>query len=111
MEQADISVGDTVVPYEDETLKVKVVRISQDRFLVTYQRVGTGENLLVFRVNAGPKPNSIDLDEFDSSFWKVTVDGQERPSDSLEEILFSEEIANTKVLREEREIAFETENS
>ncbi len=105
-----LSVGDVKIPYEDEQIRVKVVAVSKETLLVTYERPDTGENVFVIRANAGPQPNSIDLDEFDPSFWTVTVDGENRPAENLPQILSNNEITKTRVLRERREIALETEN-
>jgi len=103
----ELSVGDSKIPYEDDELTLKVVRIGEDEFLVTYQRTDTGETLMSMRVSAGAEPNYIET--LDSSFWNITVDGEERPSEDLEQILAEEKITNTEVLREQKTVAFQTE--
>jgi hypothetical protein len=103
----DMSVGDTEIPYEDDEVTMKVVRVSEKSFMIAYRRTDTGENLFVMQVNTGSKPNSIS--ELDRSFWTITVDGEEYPADRVEEILSAKNIASTGVRLQDREIAFETE--
>lgn len=104
----DLSVGDTKVVYKDDDIRLKVVRVSKSSILTVYERPESGYNLLVLELDLETGDTSFNLDELEPSFWTVFVDGNQRDSREIKEIIESEKIVETKIEREDRKIVFTT---
>lgn len=104
----DFPVGNSIVPYQDEHVRVRVIRISETEFLTVYERPETGHNLLVLRFDSEEQSTTFELGEFEPNFWNLTVDGEERPSVEIGEILEEMNISGTEIDRENRTIALQT---
>jgi len=104
----DLPVGNSIVPYEDRDVRVKVIRTSDTEFLTVYERPETGHNLLAVRFNAENQSTTFELGEFEPAFWSVTVDGEEHPSEEIEEILRERNVEETHIDQQSRTIALGT---
>lgn len=105
----DLPIGNSIVPYQDEDVRVRVIRISDTEFLTVYERPETGHNLLVLRFDSEQQSTTFELAEFEPDFWNLTVDGEERPSVEIGEILEGMNVTSTEIDREGRTIALQTE--
>lgn len=104
----DLPVGNSFVPYQDRDVRVRVIRTSDTEFLTVYERPESGHNLLAVRYDAENQSTTFELGEFEPTFWSITVDGEEYPSEEIGEILRERNVGHTRVDQESRTIAFET---
>ena len=109
MSPVDLPVGDTLEMYKDEDIRLKVIRISQSSILTIYERPESGQNLLVLEHDLETGDTTFNLDEIEPDFWTIFVDGNQRDSLEIGEIIENEKIIGTEVEREERRIVFTTE--
>jgi hypothetical protein len=102
----DLSIGQTAVLDETDELVISITRISGDDFLASYNRKEDGEAILTLTFNRDKGTADFDEEAFDSSFWTLTLDGEEI---EISELPSASVQANVK--HEERTIEVETRNA